>query len=122
MEDRCTRCGSTAPGRYCPVCGLDRTPTERVMSVNNRAVAQDRERQWLAAHPEAAHVKRCPDCAEEVQAAAKVCRFCSYRFDGGQSPARAPTPQRLVRPHARTKSPGGAAALGILLAGLGHFY
>jgi hypothetical protein len=25
--------------------------------------------------------KTCPDCAEEVRAAANVCRFCGYRFD-----------------------------------------
>jgi len=27
-----------------------------------------------------ATVKACPDCAEYVQAAAKVCRFCGYNF------------------------------------------
>jgi hypothetical protein len=25
--------------------------------------------------------KHCPDCAERVQAAAKVCKHCGYRFD-----------------------------------------
>lgn len=28
-------------------------------------------------------VKRCPDCAETVLAAARVCRCCGYRFDSG---------------------------------------
>ena len=29
-------------------------------------------------------IKKCPDCAELVQADAKICRFCGFRFD--QSP------------------------------------
>ena len=34
-------------------------------------------------------MKTCPDCAEEVKEAARVCRFCGYRFD---EPMGAPTP------------------------------
>jgi uncharacterized protein UPF0547 len=31
--------------------------------------------------PDAGDQKICPDCAEPVRAAARVCRFCGYRFD-----------------------------------------
>lgn len=56
--------------------------------------------------------KTCPDCAEEVEAAARVCRFCGYRFtdaasprhSGPQSPAPAPS-----SPPTSTEDPGLAS-------------
>jgi Uncharacterised protein family UPF0547 len=33
------------------------------------------------ADPRSGAAKRCPDCAEAVQPAARVCRFCGHRFD-----------------------------------------
>jgi hypothetical protein len=30
--------------------------------------------------------KQCPDCAEQVLAAARKCRYCGYRFDGSRKP------------------------------------
>jgi hypothetical protein len=30
--------------------------------------------------------KACPECAERVQGAARVCRFCGHRFDGAPAP------------------------------------
>jgi hypothetical protein len=35
----------------------------------------------LPRRPEPAPGKICPDCAETVKPAARVCRFCGYRFE-----------------------------------------
>lgn len=42
-------------------------------------------------------MKTCPDCAEEVQEAAKVCRYCGYRFDGKASGSSALTFGQEIR-------------------------
>jgi hypothetical protein len=41
-------------------------------------------------------LKTCPECAEDVKAAARMCRFCGFRFDGEARPAGATSP--LVEP------------------------
>lgn len=37
-------------------------------------------------------LKTCPECAEEVRAAARVCRFCGHRFDSTREPLIQPSP------------------------------
>ncbi|WP_408874467.1 zinc ribbon domain-containing protein [Gluconobacter sp. OJB] len=46
----------------------------------------------------ASHTKKCPQCAETVQADARICRFCRYDFEGAGNhtqPAQATIPPQL---------------------------
>ena len=58
---------------YCERCAADArvglrtlTPLERLMGIGGLGRSK----------------KPCPECAEQVQKAARVCRFCGHRFDG----------------------------------------
>ena len=74
--------------------------------------------------------KACPDCAEQVQPAAQVCRFCGYRFDLGVPGAaaiavaseQAEQEKARERAAASPKSPAGAAVLSLVIGGLGQLY
>jgi Uncharacterised protein family UPF0547 len=56
----------------------------------------------------AIRTKTCPDCAETVDADARVCRFCGYRFE----PKRE-TPRRV-----RTKTPASCCGCSCGSSGL----
>ena len=60
--------------RYCHNC-LELGPEARRKGMLDMLFT----RRGREARPEP--TKRCPDCAETIKSAAKVCRFCNYRFE-----------------------------------------
>jgi ribosomal protein L40E len=65
--------------------------------------------------------KVCPDCAESVQAAARRCRFCGYRFDALEARAAEGDAEGPTRP-IKQKSTFVAGLLSVLVTGAGHLY
>jgi TM2 domain-containing membrane protein YozV len=64
-------------------------------------------------------MKTCPYCAEQIQEAAVVCRFCQRAVLSG---VIVPANQTATLAPVSTWSPGAAAVLSFFVPGLGHVY
>src|SRR5262249_29855670 len=95
----------------CPHCQrrlTGRALLENPPNVVRAALARQAE---IAA---ATGTKRCPFCAEEIQAAAIVCRFCQRSLTQSAAAAPSQTPQPW--------NPGAAAVLSLIIPGAGQMY
>jgi hypothetical protein len=64
--------------------GREAEEAGRLVTYCTEALEHPRKRTWPGVRSDPAvrqETKICPDCAETVKAAARVCRFCGFRFE-----------------------------------------
>jgi len=62
--------------KRCIICGMEKEQEQQ--TVASGLEFEDDAKQ--VGSPDSRTTKVCPQCAEEVKAAAKICRFCRYEF------------------------------------------
>lgn len=71
-------------------------------SIANRLAANSEPNRSVRSSGGNSGTKRCPDCAEDVRAQARKCRFCGYQFDESTIP---PEPEHVTAPQGEIPPP-----------------
>jgi TM2 domain-containing membrane protein YozV len=105
----------------CPHCGYNNRPGPATCEKCGKKLTDIPALPQLPAPGPAGETRACPFCAEQIQAAAVVCRFCGRQVAVGHVPPPAGT---HVQPTSTPQAwnPGVAAVLSLVIPGAGQMY